>query len=71
MDGELWVRLFSKDLQTDIISIPLVLFDRDGVSSTMLNVVINETRKIVATNFYPLLKIWLKNGYKLLKYLWG
>ena len=34
MDGEVWIKFFSKDPEVDLISLPRVLFDEKGISNT-------------------------------------
>lgn len=63
MDGELWVRFFAKDIQIDMLSIPISLFDQNGVSSTDSKNVIREGDKIVINNFGLLFKLWFTRGF--------
>lgn len=63
MDGELWVRFFSKDISIDMLSMPISLFDQNGVSSTDSENVMREADKIVIKNFKLLFKLWLTRGF--------
>jgi glycosyltransferase involved in cell wall biosynthesis len=47
MDADLWMRIFSKDICVDMISIPVVLYDQNGVSSTNCPATRLEARKII------------------------
>ncbi|WP_026840429.1 glycosyltransferase [Citrifermentans bremense] len=62
MDGELWVRFFSKDLPVDLVSIPICLFDQNGISATDRVTVEREADRIILANFRLLLKLWLLKG---------
>lgn len=69
MDGELWIRLFSKDTVVDMLSIPISLYDQHGVSSTDIAKVNTEADKIILNSFSLLLRIWLDRGFYLFKVL--
>jgi len=69
MDGEIWVRLFSKDIVVDMLSMPITLFDQGGVSSNQPVKVHQEANKIIINNFELLFTIWLKQGFYLLQAL--
>jgi glycosyltransferase involved in cell wall biosynthesis len=62
MDGDLWMRLFSKDICVDMISIPVVLYDQNGVSSTSATETRHEVRKIIRSNIRMLLRVWIYRG---------
>lgn len=62
MDGELWVRFFSKEMVIDLLSIPLCLYDENGVSNTDISAVNREADRIIVKNFSMLFKIWLRSG---------
>lgn len=66
MDGELWMRFFSKDISINMISIPIALYDQYGVSSDSQNVE-REVDKIIVRYFGFLAKLWLKRGFRLIK----
>lgn len=67
MDGELWIRFFTKDIVIDMLSIPISLYDQNGVSSTDVVKVEREADKIIINNFALLFKIWLQQGFYLFK----
>lgn len=70
MDADLWMRLFSNDICVDMISIPVVLYDQNGVSSTNGPATRQEARKIIKSNIRMLLRLWIYRGiylYKLFK----
>jgi hypothetical protein len=62
MDGDLWVRFFTKDISIDMLSIPISLFDQHGISSTDTANVMREADKIVINNFGLLFKLWFTRG---------
>lgn len=65
MDGELWVRFFTEDIQIDMLSMPISLFDQNGVSSTETANVMREGDKIIINNFGLLFKLWFTRGFYL------
>jgi glycosyltransferase involved in cell wall biosynthesis len=67
MDGELWVRLFSKDIPIDMLSIPISLYDQSGVSCTDTANVVREADRITLHYFNLLFKLWFKGGSYLFK----
>lgn len=67
MDGEMWVRLFSKETLVDLISIPISVYDQNGVSNTHLAQVQREADMIVNRSFPLLFRIWLERGSYLFK----
>lgn len=69
MDADLWIRFFTKDIVIDMLSIPISLYDENGVSSTEIVKVQREADKIVMNNFSLLFKIWLRRGLYLFKAL--
>lgn len=66
MDGDMWMRFFSKDVGVDMLSIPVVLYDQHGVSSTNLVDTRKEAARIVNNNFELLVKTWVGRGTYLL-----
>jgi hypothetical protein len=62
MDGELWVRFFAKDVTVDLLSMPIALFDQNGISSIDTANVMREADKIVINDFGLLFKVWLTQG---------
>jgi glycosyltransferase involved in cell wall biosynthesis len=62
MDGELWIRLLSNDIGVDMISIPISLYDQNGISSTDPSKMFLEIDRVIKGNFRLLFKIWLKQG---------
>lgn len=66
MDGDLWMRLFRENVGVDMLSIPVVLYDQQGVSSTSLVDTGKEAKMIVDDNFDLLVKIWISRGIYLL-----
>ncbi len=69
MDGELWIRFFSKEMTVDMISIPIAVYDQSGSSSIDIRGVKKEVAKIVVGNFGFLLRMWLRRGTYLVKAL--
>ncbi|PSF36750.1 hypothetical protein C7H19_12330 [Aphanothece hegewaldii CCALA 016] len=66
MDGELWLRLLSQDIRTDLVSIVITDFQEGGLSSNLSNTAL-EVKKIIATHKFLLLKHWLLNGLMIIK----
>lgn len=62
MDADWWIRVFSKDVVVDMLSIPIVLYDQYGVSSTNLIDTGREAERIFSNNFRMLVKMWLVRG---------
>jgi len=72
MDGELWVRVFSKQVIVDMLSIPVVLFDQNGLSTrTDKREVAREANLIIRQNFRALVRIWARQGYQLFRAVKG
>lgn len=63
MDGELWVRLFTKDVTVDMLSVPICLFDQNGVSSRDRVNVEREADRIIIDNLALLFKLWISRGH--------
>lgn len=66
MDADLWMRLFSKNVGFDMISIPVVLYDQGGISNTSLVDTDSEATRLVNDNMEFLVKAWLSRGSHLL-----
>ncbi|MBI5429903.1 MAG: glycosyltransferase [Nitrosomonadales bacterium] len=62
MDADLWMRLSRKDVGIDLFSMPVVLYDQNGMSSTNLAVVKKEAQRIVSVNMDLLVTVWVNNG---------
>ena len=62
MDYEMWLRLFSKYVIVDLISMPIVLYDEAGISSTKRKESIKEAKRILLSKAWMLVKRWLNNG---------
>ena len=62
MDGEIWLRVFSKDVVVDMISMPIVLFDEGGVSVSNQKDTAQEVYKLIKFYLWMLMKIWFKRG---------
>ncbi len=70
MDGELWFRVFSRNVIVDMLSIPIALYDENGVSSIQRRVTARENVQIIRTNLWMLLKKWLISGIKIFAAWW-
>jgi len=62
MDADWWMRVFSKNVVVDMLSIPIVLYDQYGVSSTNLVVTGKEAERIISGNIRMLARMWLARG---------
>ncbi|MGO9145145.1 MAG: glycosyltransferase [Desulfomonilia bacterium] len=62
MDYEMWLRLFSKYVIVDLISMPIVLYDEAGVSSIRRKESMKEAKRILLSKAWMLVKRWLNNG---------
>ena len=62
MDADLWMRLFSKNVSVDMLSIPVTLYDIHGVSATNPVQTDKEARRIIRKNIGMLVKKWLARG---------
>ncbi len=68
MDGELWVRFFSReDVTVDMVSFPISVYDQSGTSSTDIAPVKREVARIIIRNFRILFRIWIRRGKYLVK----
>jgi len=62
MDADWWMRVFSKNVVVDMLSIPIVLYDEHGVSSKNLIDTGKEAERIFSNNFRRLVRMWLARG---------
>jgi glycosyltransferase involved in cell wall biosynthesis len=62
MDLEFFVRCFSKNVIADTISLPVAIFDLNGVSNTQISKVSSEVIKIIKMHLWTIIKIWIYNG---------
>ena len=62
MDYEFWIRCFSKQVTVDTISIPLTIFNRNGISSTNPQKTAYEVLRAIKKHFWIILRIWFNNG---------
>lgn len=62
MDADWWLRVFSKNVVVDMLSIPIALYDEHGVSSTNLIDTGKEAERIFSNNFRRLVRMWLARG---------
>jgi glycosyltransferase involved in cell wall biosynthesis len=62
MDADWWMRVLSKNVAVDMLSIPIVLYDQFGVSSTNLVVTGKEAERIISDNIRMLVRMWLARG---------
>jgi len=65
MDFEIWFRFFSKAVAVDLVSIPIVLFDETGISSSPdfeRNIPGKEASKILRSYFWVLIRKWIRTG---------
>lgn len=67
MDADLWMRMFSKDVVVDMLSIPAVLYDIHGISATNTVETDKEARRIIRKNIGMLVRKWLGRGVHLLR----
>lgn len=67
MDADLWMRLFSKDVVVDMLSIPVVRYDQTGVSATNRIGTDKEARRIVRKNMAMLVGKWWGRGVHLFR----
>lgn len=62
MDADWWMRVFSENVVVDMLSMPIALYDQNGVSSTNLSVTGKEAERIFSKNFRRLVRMWLGRG---------
>jgi glycosyltransferase involved in cell wall biosynthesis len=65
MDGDLWIRLFSKDVTVDMLSFPVALYDLNGISATNHSARDKEARGIFRRNIGIFTRKWLSTGWHL------
>lgn len=72
MDGELWLRVFSKQVVVDMLSVPITLYDETGLSSRTETVrTVREVDRMVTGHFPALFRIWLGQGFYLFRAMRG
>jgi glycosyltransferase involved in cell wall biosynthesis len=69
MDYEMWLRLFSKNVVVDLISMPIAMYDEGGISSTRKNYAAKEILRILLVHALMLLKGWLYTGWMIFRTL--
>ncbi len=69
MDTDLWMRLFSEKVTVDMLSIPVTLYDIQGVSATDSVSTDKEVQQIFRKNIGRILNWWIATGIHLLKTL--
>jgi len=67
MDSDLWLRVFGSDVVVDMLSIPVVVYDENGVSATDRTQTSIEVGRIVRRNIGMLTRMWLVRGVHLLR----
>jgi len=67
MDYEMWLRLFSKDVVVDLISMPIAMYDEGGISSTNKRDASREILRILMVHGITLLKGLLYNVWMILR----
>lgn len=67
MDADWWMRVFSKNVVVDLLSIPIVLYDQNGVSSMNLIDTGKEAERLFSKNFRMLVRMWLGRGARLFR----
>ena len=67
MDGDVWFRFFSNDVNVDVISIPLTLYDEEGISSIQSKDSAKEVYKILRKNIFKMIKLWLNEALLIIK----
>lgn len=60
MDYDFWYKISLKNYVQDVISIPIVLFDEQGVSSVLKNDTLKEVRRIKRKYFFSTILIGIK-----------
>ena len=58
MDYELWLRFFINHVIVDIISIPIVIFDQNGLAYKLNNKTKEEVAQILRKYFWQIIKKW-------------
>ena len=61
MDYEFWLRCFSKNVTVDTVSIPLTLFDPNGIAATQVSLRNKETFCSIKRHLGNLIRLWLYN----------
>lgn len=72
MDGELWLRVFSKQVVVDMVSVSLAVYDEQGLSSRAdLRDTVREVDRMVVRHLPSLFRIWLGQGFYLFRAVSG
>ena len=71
MDGDLWIRLFNKDVSVDMLSIPIVLYDIKGISAVNHALTDREAKRIFRRYMGRFIRQWLSRGMHLFKFYIG
>ncbi len=67
MDFDIWYRFFSNNVSVDVISIPLTLYDEEGISSLQSKDSAKEVSQILQKNFFKMIRLWLKEAWLIIK----
>lgn len=62
MDFDLWFRIMSKDIVVDTLSVPITLYDEEGVSIVKSSSSYAESKLIIKKHMKTLLYIWWRSG---------
>lgn len=65
MDGEFWFRALGNDVVVDMVSIPVVLFDESGISSSNQRAMAAEVMRILRRHLPDMVRMWLFGGQKI------
>lgn len=63
MDYEFWMRISTKDVVLNLISIPIATYDQTGISSTEISCVSLEGKKVLVKYRRQLFKSWLNSAW--------
>jgi len=65
MDGEFWFRALGNDVVVDMVSIPVVLYDESGISSSNQRSMAVEVTRILRRYLPAMVRMWLSSGQKI------
>lgn len=65
MDFDFWLRILTKYVVADVISLPITLFDESGVSSVARPQTARESVRVLKGYVFRLLVLWLLSGKKI------